>query len=190
MIILNFFRFRTYKNSISNFFFILHSINSKKIIKHYSQLIKNFRISLPPGSSKNLESVTRTFTAPAKKVTLHLTPRPGPWKSCADPIIFHWGSEKWKLNSVFRGLGWGMYHARFLVTLLCKLCNRDPPPPHPSHSRSAHDLLHHCHWHNVHIRVIIARPIDQNVFPAMVIPWRKSVGFNITWLYTSYVILV
>lgn len=41
-------------------------------------LIKNFRISLPPGSPKNLESVTRTFTAPAKKVTLHLTPRPGP----------------------------------------------------------------------------------------------------------------
>nr|XP_022337864.1 probable cytochrome P450 CYP44 isoform X2 [Crassostrea virginica] len=39
------------------------------------KLIEKFRISLPPGSPKNLESVTRTFTAPARKVTLHLTPR-------------------------------------------------------------------------------------------------------------------
>lgn len=44
------------------------------------QLIEKFRISLPPGSPKNLESVTRTFTAPARKVTLHLTPRvPKSW---------------------------------------------------------------------------------------------------------------
>ncbi|XP_061196657.1 probable cytochrome P450 12d1 proximal, mitochondrial [Saccostrea echinata] len=39
------------------------------------KLIQNFRISLPPGSSEHLETVTRTFTAPARKVTLHLTPR-------------------------------------------------------------------------------------------------------------------
>ncbi|XP_062591942.1 probable cytochrome P450 CYP44 [Saccostrea cucullata] len=40
-----------------------------------TKLIQNFRISLPPGSPKKLETVTRTFTAPARKVTLHLTPR-------------------------------------------------------------------------------------------------------------------
>ncbi|XP_056011294.1 sterol 26-hydroxylase, mitochondrial-like [Ostrea edulis] len=41
------------------------------------KLIQNFRISLPPGSDRHLESVTRTFTAPARKVTLHLTRRTG-----------------------------------------------------------------------------------------------------------------
>lgn len=88
--------------NIKLFLFCMLSFK-KKLIKHYSQLIRNFRISLPPGSPKNLESVTRTFTAPAKKVTLHLTPRSGPQNSGADPKNIPLGGPR--NNFVFPGVG-------------------------------------------------------------------------------------
>lgn len=95
------------------------------------QLIEKFRISLPPGSPKNLESVTRTFTAPARKVTLHLTPRvPKSWirgkdssNKQMDPRQKkpkHQKSVHVSMNTVHNGkimgeLAWSAYRTEILV---------------------------------------------------------------------------
>lgn len=129
MIILNFFRFRTYKISISNFFlFCIVSIfkkNNQTLFTAHQELSNLLTFRKPQESGIRDENIHSS--GKDSHASSHTEARS--MKIMRGSNNIHLGVQKIKIKFCIPRVGMRNVPCLFLVTLLCKLCNRDPPPP-------------------------------------------------------------